>query len=223
LPYRRRKTLRRRVKYVSSAVVVTLIIAGGVAYAAIPDGGVIQGCYDAGGNLKVVPAAPCPKGYTSLHWNQQGPKGDKGDTGPQGLAGPQGAQGAQGPQGPKGDTGPAGSGGTSQAYQASSGYVAVAGKAIIINKAVPAGQYVVTAHVGVTDPGDDNGGEGTCDLAGVDQGHVYFSDHIWSSNMTLTAAVTIGSGPLQLTCTEQSGDFDVATANLTAIKVDSIG
>jgi hypothetical protein len=101
--------------------------------------------------------------------------------------------------------------------------VAVAGEALIINKAVPAGHYVVTAHVGVTDPGNDNGGEGTCDLAGVDQGHVFFSDHSWSTNMTLTAAVTVGSGPLQLTCTEREGNFDVASANLTAIRVDSIG
>jgi hypothetical protein len=97
-----RRLVSRRVKLVSGTVVLALAIAGSVAYAAIPDGGVIQGCYDTGGNLK---------GYTSLTWNQQGPKGDKGDIGPQGPAGPQGTQGTQGPQGPqgpKGDTGPAG-------------------------------------------------------------------------------------------------------------------
>src|SRR5215208_2156249 len=36
-------------------------IAGGVAWATIGDGGVIQGCYDSGGNLKVVAACRVPK------------------------------------------------------------------------------------------------------------------------------------------------------------------
>ena len=57
-------------------------LAGGVAWAAIPDsGGVIQGCYNNGGNLKVVPELPCPKGWTSLAWNQEGAKGDPGTDG----------------------------------------------------------------------------------------------------------------------------------------------
>ena len=57
-------------------------LAGGVAWAAIPDsGGVIQGCYNNGGNLKVVSELPCPKGWTSLQWNQEGPKGDPGTAG----------------------------------------------------------------------------------------------------------------------------------------------
>jgi hypothetical protein len=57
-------------------------LAEGVAWATIPDsGGVIQDCYNNGGNLKVVSELPCPKGYTSLPWNQQGPKGDPGTDG----------------------------------------------------------------------------------------------------------------------------------------------
>jgi hypothetical protein len=57
-------------------------LAGGVAWAAIPDSdGVIQGCYNSGGNLKVVSELPCPKGWTSLPWNQEGPKGDPGTNG----------------------------------------------------------------------------------------------------------------------------------------------
>lgn len=73
--------------------------AGGVAWAAIGDGGVIQGCYDKFGNLKVVSALPCPKGYTALTWNQQGAKGDTGDVGPTGLQGPQGPAGEDGAPG----------------------------------------------------------------------------------------------------------------------------
>ena len=63
------------------------VLAGGVAWAAIPEGGVIQGCYDAGGNLKVVAALPCPKGYTSLPWNQQGVQGLPGQSGKNGADG----------------------------------------------------------------------------------------------------------------------------------------
>jgi hypothetical protein len=70
---------------------VVLVLAGGVAWAAIPGpGGVIQGCYDSGGNVKVVEALPCPKSYTPFEWNQQGlpgAKGDKGDNGTDGTDG----------------------------------------------------------------------------------------------------------------------------------------
>lgn len=49
---------------------------------------VINACVDSGGNLKVL--TPCPKGYTPLSWNIQGPQGPQG---PQGVPGPQGAPG----------------------------------------------------------------------------------------------------------------------------------
>src|SRR6476659_6031959 len=45
------------------------------------ESGVILACYDSGGNVKIVGAFPCPKGYTPLQWNQQGPKGDPGPQG----------------------------------------------------------------------------------------------------------------------------------------------
>lgn len=94
-------------------------IAGGISLAASPgDGGVIQGCYDSGGNLKVVAAPPCPKSYTALAWNQQGtsgPKGDKGDKGDQGepgIQGPPGAPGVDGKDGVNGTNGSNGANGT---------------------------------------------------------------------------------------------------------------
>ena len=78
---------RRKLALVSGLVAVGSV-AVGVAYAAIPGaGGVIQGCYDSGGNLKVVSALPCPKSYTPLQWNQQGVKGDTGATGATGATG----------------------------------------------------------------------------------------------------------------------------------------
>ncbi len=45
--------------------VAATVLAGGVAWAAIPEGGVIQGCYDSGGNLKVVASLPCPRASRS--------------------------------------------------------------------------------------------------------------------------------------------------------------
>jgi hypothetical protein len=46
--------------------VIAVVVAGGVAWATIPPmpGGVIQGCYDAGGNVKVVEALPRPARHT---------------------------------------------------------------------------------------------------------------------------------------------------------------
>ena len=42
-----------------TGAVVVVVIAGSVAWAAIPGpGGAIQGCYDSGGNVKVVDAVP---------------------------------------------------------------------------------------------------------------------------------------------------------------------
>jgi hypothetical protein len=91
----------KRRKLIAAAVgaVVTTIAAGGVAWAAIGDGGVIQGCYDSGGNVKVVAALPCPKGYTALSWNQKGDPGPKGDAGAKGDPGPAGQPGAAGANG----------------------------------------------------------------------------------------------------------------------------
>lgn len=72
-------------------IALAAVAVAGTAYATIPDSsGVIHGCYDSGGNLKVIdaPTTPsCPKGYTPVNWNNtgspgpQGPKGDKGDPG----------------------------------------------------------------------------------------------------------------------------------------------
>ena len=98
---------------ISAASGLALLAGGTAAGAAIagPVGGdgTIHGCYDVGGNVKVVDAsAACPKGYTALNWSQAGPKGPAGAPGPAGPAGPAGATGdtgAAGPAGPKGETG----------------------------------------------------------------------------------------------------------------------
>lgn len=83
---------------VALVAVGTLLVAGGIAYATIPDGnGVIHGCYKTNsGTLRVIDsdqAQTCSNSETPLNWGQ---------TGPQGAQGPQGKQGPQGPQGPTG-------------------------------------------------------------------------------------------------------------------------
>ena len=72
----RRFGSRRRPLLAAGVVCVLGVVGVGYAFGAIPGaGGVIQGCYDSGGNLKVVNALPCPKNSTSLSWNQTGPTG----------------------------------------------------------------------------------------------------------------------------------------------------
>jgi len=96
--------------------VIGAVLAGGAAFAAIPDStGVINGCYQKNvGNLRVIdPSAGdnCRLSEVPISWSQtgpQGPQGPKGDTGATGPQGPKGDTGATGPQGPKGDTGATG-------------------------------------------------------------------------------------------------------------------
>jgi type VI secretion system Hcp family effector len=93
-------------------VVVGLLSAG--AYAMIPDSaGVIHGCYDNHGSLRVInaPSESCKKSETAISWNRTGPAGAPGlpgAQGPQGIAGPTGATGATGAQGIPGPTGATG-------------------------------------------------------------------------------------------------------------------
>jgi hypothetical protein len=113
---------RLRTVLIGAGAALVLLTGSTAAYAAIAgpvDGqGVIHGCYDSGGNLKVVldQSAGCPKTYTALNWNQQGAQGSQGPQGPQGSKGDTGAQGSPGPpgsQGLPGDPGPPGPPGTS--------------------------------------------------------------------------------------------------------------
>jgi hypothetical protein len=121
-----------------AGALVTGALAGGVAWATIPDSaGVIHSCYSQStGTWRPIdyPTVKCKSGETLLAFNQrgvkgdtgpQGPKGDTGDKGDQGIQGVQGIQGLPGgdgapgpagdpgPQGPPGPTGPAGPAGIS--------------------------------------------------------------------------------------------------------------
>jgi hypothetical protein len=75
-------------------VALTLVAAGGAAYATIPGSdGVISGCRDVKtGALRVIDAeagATCMAKESALNWNQtgpQGPQGEAGEAGPPGTA-----------------------------------------------------------------------------------------------------------------------------------------
>jgi hypothetical protein len=99
---------------------VAALVAGSIAWAAIPDNGVIHACYNrTNGKLRLADAqnpklGSCLASEAVLDWNQQGPAGApgaqggtgaKGDPGAQGEPGPQGAAGPQGPAGPTGPSG----------------------------------------------------------------------------------------------------------------------
>ena len=112
-----------RTRLVALTTVALGILAGGVAYASIPDSnGVIHGCYlKVLGTLRVIdsPSQHCNTSFeVPIQWNQQGVPGTNGAAGPAGptgptgaastVAGPTGAAGAAGATGPTGPTGPTG-------------------------------------------------------------------------------------------------------------------
>ena len=103
-----KRWLARRSARLVVLVVVVGGVAAGVAYAtgSIPGAnGTIQGCYDSGGNLKVVASLPCAKGYTALAWSQTGPAGKDGTNGTNGTNGKDGAAGKDGTNGTNGKDG----------------------------------------------------------------------------------------------------------------------
>ena len=98
----------RRVIGVLAAAAVAVVVAGGVAVAAIPSNGVVHGCYArSSGSLRVIDSkvTKCKKNETALDWNVQG---RPGPAGPAGKAGPAGSAGAAGPAGPAGPAGVSG-------------------------------------------------------------------------------------------------------------------
>jgi len=85
-------TGRKKLLLAGSAVAIAAIV-GGIAYASIPTGNTITGCYlKSGGNLRVIDASvtKCKATETQLQWNQQGPPGTNGTNGTNGAAGPPG-------------------------------------------------------------------------------------------------------------------------------------
>lgn len=110
-----RIALRKHARWVIASSLATVLLAGGLAWAAgvIPgEDGVIHGCYNnSKGDLRVIDPAlsSCGERESSIFWNQEGVPGPQGTPGAQGIPGPQGTPGPEGTPGPQGIPGPEGS------------------------------------------------------------------------------------------------------------------
>jgi type VI secretion system secreted protein Hcp len=106
-----------RIASVGVGGVIALGAAASVAQSLFASqAGIIRGCVDKHGNLRVLgaDASACGQHESSIQWNQvgpigpAGPAGPMGPQGPAGAVGPAGASGPAGPSGPQGVAGPAG-------------------------------------------------------------------------------------------------------------------
>lgn len=226
------RTGKRLRTLTAAAVAGGMVLAGGVAYAAIPaSDGTITGCYTTAnvrlgspkGSLRVVDdAAQCRKTEQALTWNQTGPKGDPGP---------------EGPQGEKGDKGDPGAPGTSQAFRATGHLINVprAEGGVVVSKTVPAGSYVVTASVRAIASGSapDEVLEIVCALRGggteltrsvETPGNENVHSFFGYSSLALTAAYEPGSSSsVTVDCAQLKTDEVTFHADLTLVKVSSIG
>jgi hypothetical protein len=84
----------------AAGAVVATVLAGGVAWAAIPSaGGAINGCYQKNqGQLRVIDPGTdsCRPSEIAIAWNTQGIQGEKGDQGDPGAPGRDGVDGRDG-------------------------------------------------------------------------------------------------------------------------------
>ena len=168
-----------------------IALTAGVAWATIPNGGVINACYTkSGGSLRVIDASVtnCKSTETSLSWTEQGapgpqgvagPPGPTGPAGPAGPTGPAGNDGASGPAGPAGPAGPTGSTG-STGPAGPTGAAGVSGYQVVTTN-VPAGGTLVSGHAdcpsGKVVIGGGSSMFGTINQGGADG----TGPHVWQS------------------------------------------
>jgi hypothetical protein len=207
--------------YANLASSVALFIAlGGAAYAEVGNpfvgrGGVIHGCVGTKrGVLTLLRSGKkCPRGTTSLRFNQTGRTGSVGLRGSQGLQGVVGQQGIQGRQGIQGPIGPSGG------YFNSS----TSSEAVV---SVPPGDYMVYGLTGFTAGGTAD--TGFCPLQ-ISNGMGTISATNNSVTVPISSSVVLSNqGVAHLTSPAQlvTGCFfsqggTTAHAAITAIKVDT--
>ena len=153
------RVVARRLVRVAVLSVALLGLAGGIAYATIPDSNhVYTACMlKATGTVRLIDTSlpshdlrsHCTAWEEQISWNQQGQQGDQGLQGPKGDTGPQGPKGDTGDQGPKGDTGATGQ----QGPKGDTGPMGPPG-AGVGQKLIAGGTYGVTA-----DPAHENAGD----------------------------------------------------------------
>jgi hypothetical protein len=107
-----RMLFRLRGSRLAIATAAIFAVAGGIAYAAIPDaGGVYHACLSKNGSIRIIDpdTDQCRANEAAITFNQ---KGDKGDPGAQGAQGPAGTNGTNGTNGAPGRPGADGKDGT---------------------------------------------------------------------------------------------------------------
>ena len=241
---------RRRIIVVATIVSTTALfgsVYSSMAFATIPNGGVIYACYtQSGGTLRVIDASVrnCKKTETALSWDAegtpgpQGPVGEQGVTGPAGPAGPtgpQGSQGSQGVQGPQGPTGPAGA--TTHVYWSfTAGEQPLDGSTLVARVFPPAGTYLVSSTGYVQDSFNDAGEQ--CSLgtsAGVTSqtvqmdtfgilGGINVSARNGAANFSLSNLITIGGGTsIEVFCQadDNANNANVHQISLNAERIDA--
>jgi hypothetical protein len=92
--------MKRHLLSAAAGAIVATVLAGGIAWAAIPGaGGVINGCYQKNqGQLRVIDPGTdsCRPPEIPIAWNAQGIPGEKGDQGDPGAPGTDGVDGQNG-------------------------------------------------------------------------------------------------------------------------------
>jgi hypothetical protein len=210
--------MRERMKHpgLIAFVAVGLVLAGGIAFATIPDpNGVIHACYTKStGELRVIDASVtnCTKKQTSLNWNVQGPQG------PPGIEGRPGTPGIQGPPGP------------SHGYENSATNVAVAqdparSKVVQINN-LPAGNYMIWASVTFEDALNEPDVACRLDVDGTEIPNSVSQIELKSGlgDMSLVSAATLtGSGStVEVLCNASDNSVSVTPVTLSLVMVDSL-
>jgi hypothetical protein len=90
------------------ATVAIFVVAGGIAYAAIPDaGGVFHACVMKNGSVRIIDpdTDQCKQNESAITFNQQGQTGNPGPQGPPGANGTNGTNGTDGTDGTDGQPG----------------------------------------------------------------------------------------------------------------------
>lgn len=156
-----RATTRRVLGLFAMTSLAVVVVAGAVAFADIPDDGVVHACYDKdSGRVRIVDNKGCERDERKITWHQEGPRGPQGERGPAGADGKMGPAGPVGPPGPAGERGPIGEDGP----MGPQGLVGPDGPA---GPAGPAGATGPRGPAGLTGPEGPAGPPGPRGPAGV--------------------------------------------------------
>jgi hypothetical protein len=200
----------RGVRLLALVAVAIAVTAGGVAYATIPDGNVIHGCYQkSNGTLRVVDTGAggaCSSQEKSLDFSQMGPSGPSGASGPSGPPGPSDAWQGSNPY-------------TPGVQQNTATFVSEWTLTTMTSVSLPAGSFFVSAKTSLVDTGEAVNLYCTLNTSGsvFDDSFFYARTDEYTPTM-LEAVITLGSpASVALSC----GSTGAATSGISS-KVDAI-